>query len=106
MPRGKKVAGRVLGTPNKRTKEFLELVNELIEIRGYKDPREALLELTQHDDAAIKLQAIKVLLPYLYPQRKAIQLDVSTVAEKAKAATREEQLQMLKDKINRIEGSL
>lgn len=65
MAKGIKTGGRKKGTPNKKTRELLDL--------NYC-PVEELLKLAKRKNITIE-QAItihKALLPYFYPQRKAI----------------------------------
>lgn len=65
MAKGIKAGGRKKGTPNKKTRELLDL--------NYC-PVEELLKLAKRKNITIE-QAItihKALLPYFYPQRKAI----------------------------------
>ena len=67
MARGKKTGGRKKGTPNKRTRELFEL--------NYC-PVEELLKLAKRKDTSTdqKIVIHKALLPYFYPQRKAIDI--------------------------------
>jgi len=61
-------SGRKKGTPNKRTKELIELF-------GDYNPAESLLEILKSDRVPIDLK-IKInldLMGYLYPKRKSIE---------------------------------
>ncbi len=63
---GKKLGGRKKGTPNKKTLEFIEAL-------GSFDPVKALIDLYKKtEDDGIKLGALKEMLKYIYPQRKAV----------------------------------
>ena len=61
-------AGRKKGTPNKKTKELMELL-------GDYNPAESLLEILKSDRVPIDLK-IKInldLMGYLYPKRKSVE---------------------------------
>ena len=61
-------SGRKKGTPNKRTKELIELF-------GDYNPAESLLEILKNDKVPVDLK-IKInldLMGYLYPKRKSIE---------------------------------
>ena len=61
-------AGRKKGTPNKKTRELLELL-------GDYNPAESLLEMLKNDRVPIDLK-IKInldLMSYLYPKRKSVE---------------------------------
>lgn len=61
-------AGRKKGTPNKKTKE-------LIEILGAFNPAEKLVEIfNETDDKDLKASIAKELMKYVYPQRKAVEM--------------------------------
>ena len=61
-------AGRKKGTPNKKTKE-------LIEILGAFNPAEKLVEIFKEtDDKDLKASIAKELMKYVYPQRKAVEM--------------------------------
>ena len=65
---GNKTGGRKKGTPNKRTKE-------LIEVFGDYNPAESLLEILKSDRVPVDLK-IKInldLMGYLYPKRKSVE---------------------------------
>ena len=60
--------GRKKGTPNKKTKE-------LIEILGAFNPAEKLVEIFKEtDDKDLKASIAKELMKYVYPQRKAVEM--------------------------------
>lgn len=64
---GNKTGGRKKGTPNKKTKELLELM-------GDYSPLEALLKIAQDTKTPLDIK-VKVnldLMGYLYPKRKSI----------------------------------
>ena len=74
MAKGIKTGGRKKGTPNKKTRELLDL--------NYC-PVEELLKLAKRKNITIE-QAItihKALLPYFYPQRKAIDTMINDEVE-------------------------
>lgn len=63
-----KTGGRKKGTPNKRTKE-------LAEVLGAFDPAEKLVQIyNETDDLDLKAQICRDLLKYVYPQRKAVEM--------------------------------
>lgn len=70
MAKGAKTGGRKAGTPNKRTTDLLEVI-------GNYNPLEALINIAGDKntplDAKIKINLD--LLPYIYPKRKAIELN-------------------------------
>lgn len=65
---GNKTGGRGAGTPNKKTKELIELM-------GDYSPLEALLEIAQDSRTPLDIK-VKVnldLMNYVYPKRKSIE---------------------------------
>ncbi|MBR1942822.1 hypothetical protein IJ843_03710 [bacterium] len=65
---GNKTGGRQKGTPNRKTKELIELL-------GDYNPAESLLEILKSDRVPIELK-IKInldLMGYLYPKRKCVE---------------------------------
>ena len=65
---GNKTGGRQKGTPNKKTRELIELL-------GDYNPAESLLEILKSDRVPIDLK-IKInldLMSYVYPKRKSIE---------------------------------
>ena len=65
---GNKTGGRKKGTPNKKTKELMELL-------GNYNPAVSLLEILKSDRVPIDLK-IKInldLMGYLYPKRKSVE---------------------------------
>ena len=68
----KKTGGRKKGTPNKKTAELQEIL-------GGFNPAEKLMELynksTTKDD--LKVLICKELMKYIYPQRKAIDTNIT-----------------------------
>ncbi len=65
---GNKTGGRQKGTPNKKTKEIIELM-------GDYSPLEALLNIVQSNKTPIDIK-VKVnldLMNYIYPKRKSIE---------------------------------
>ena len=69
---GKKTGGRVAGTLNRRTADAVALLEGL----GCS-PLESMAKIADDEnvDVAIRLSALKDLASYLYPKRKAIELD-------------------------------
>lgn len=66
-----KTGGRQKGTPNKKTVEFIEAL-------GGFDPVEELKKLfINTDDNTLKAKICLELMRYIYPQRKAIDLETS-----------------------------
>lgn len=71
--KGERRGGRQKGTPNKKTLE-------LVEALGSFDPIEELKEIcyaTEKED--LKAHICLNLLKYIYPQRKAIEIDAAAV---------------------------
>lgn len=65
--------GRKKGTPNKRTKELMEIL-------GSFNPAQKLMEIyNSSEDLELKASICKDLMKYVYPQRKAIDMDLSAV---------------------------
>ncbi len=65
---GNKTGGRQKGTPNKKTKELLELMGDF-------SPLESLLSIVKSDRTPIDLKS-KIcldLLGYIYPKRKSVE---------------------------------
>ena len=64
----KKVGGRQKGTPNKKTKELLEVL-------GSFNPAEKLMQLyAETTNEELKTSIAKELMKYVYPQRKAVEM--------------------------------
>lgn len=63
-----KTGGRKKGTPNKKTKELMEVL-------GSFDPAEKLVQIyNETDNLELKAGICKDLLKYIYPQRKAVEM--------------------------------
>ena len=61
-------SGRKKGTPNKKTKELMEIL-------GSFNPAEKLMEIyNSTEDEQLKASICKDLLKYVYPQRKAVEM--------------------------------
>lgn len=71
---GKKTGGRVKGSVNRRTACAVALLEGL----GCS-PLESMAKIADDEnvDVAIRLSALKDLASYLYPKRKAIEIDAS-----------------------------
>ncbi len=70
--KGERRGGRQKGTPNKKTLELKEILGDF-------DPAEKMAELfetTKKED--IKFGILKELMKYIYPQRKAVEMDMRT----------------------------
>lgn len=74
MALGAKTGGRIKGTPNKRTTD----IQEMLESLGCS-PLESMAKIADDEnvDVAIRLSALKDLASYLYPKRKAVELNAS-----------------------------
>lgn len=74
----KKSGGRVKGTPNKRTLDLLDRIQELD-----WDPLQELYLLISDPEVSKseKILINKEMLQYLYPKRKAIDLDASATVQ-------------------------
>ncbi len=68
----KKRGGRVAGTLNKKTQNLIDKCDAF----GI-DPFTALLELTNDPDVSLRFAALKEICQYIYPKRKAIELDAN-----------------------------
>lgn len=67
--KGERRGGRQKGTPNKKTLEFLEALGDF-------DPVNAMKELFYStEDVGIKFGILKEMLKYIYPQRKAVEVE-------------------------------
>ena len=75
MAFGHKTGGRRAGTPNRRTLELVERLEQL----GC-DPLAAVANIASDASIApeLRLRAAGELLPYLYPRRKAVDLSVES----------------------------
>lgn len=71
---GQKTGGRVAGTPNKRSAELIERLEAL----GC-DPLEGLAKIAADPtiDMALRARVYADLLPYLYPKRRAVEMELS-----------------------------
>jgi hypothetical protein len=69
---GERRGDRAPGTPNKRTAELVERLAEL-----ECDPVEGLVRIAAdpNTDAALRARVYADLLPYLYPKRKAVEVN-------------------------------
>lgn len=66
-----KTGGRVKGTPNKKTKMLLDVL-------GSFDPANELMKLYRKAESLdVKVTICKELMKYVYPQRRAIEIDPS-----------------------------
>lgn len=98
-------AGRAKGTPNKVTSDLLAIC----ERKGI-NPFEALLELSNHPDVGIKIQALKEVCQYIYPKRKALEVDSTINVELAKKAqeyeqlSKEKQIELMREEIQKLEA--
>ena len=73
---GTKTGGRKKGTPNKRTLNFIDNLNDY-------DPLKSLLKIVQDDNTPLDTR-IKInldLLPYIYPKRKSIVMNSNDMPE-------------------------
>lgn len=73
---GTKTGGRKKGTPNKRTLNFIDNLNDY-------DPLKSLLKIVQDDNTPLDTR-IKInldLLPYIYPKRKSIDMNSNDMPE-------------------------
>lgn len=71
--KGERRGGRKKGTPNKKT-------SELMQILGSFNPVEKLKEIfARTEDDALQAKICLDLLKYLYPQRKAIEMNAEDV---------------------------
>ena len=73
---GRKTGGRCAGTPNKRTREVIDLLRELD-----CDPIRGMVEVARDPRATLELRGkvYRDLATYVYPRRKAV--EVTTVEQ-------------------------
>jgi len=79
MPQGFKAGGRKKGTPNKKTQNLMELIEE--KHKGF-DPVLEMINIYM-DNATptdLKVNILKDITPYIYPKRKSIEADINTDA--------------------------
>lgn len=71
--KGERRGGRLPGTPNRRTKQLVELMEQMFP--GY-NPVIQLAEIAQDEtvDISYRVTCAKELANYLYPKRKAVDL--------------------------------
>jgi len=72
MTKGLKTGGRIKGTPNKRTQEAMQKLEEL----GC-DPIEGMARIAMDKSNSIELRAkmYSELAPYIFPKRKAMDIN-------------------------------
>jgi len=85
--KGERRGGRQKGTPNKKTLNFID------ELGDFKPVQELLKLFAETKDNILKFTIIKEILKYVYPQRKAIEMDAII---EAKETTQEAFLKHLK----------
>lgn len=78
-----KVGGRVLGTPNRRTRDVETILSE----EGV-DPIRMIAEIAQDltNDPGLRLTALRELAQYVFPKRKALD-QIALQAQQQKAAS-------------------
>ena len=64
----KKTGGRVKGTPNKRTADFMECLGDFDLVGKLKEL------YYQTEDENLKAQILRTLMEYAYPKRKAVEM--------------------------------
>lgn len=76
MPNGFKAGGRTKGTPNKKTQNLKELIEE--NYSGF-DPIIELIAISKRGNVPIdlKVSILKDVAQYVYPRRKAIEADIT-----------------------------
>lgn len=67
--KGERRGGRQKGTPNKKTLNFID------ELGNFKPVQELLKLFAETKDDVLKFSIIKEILKYLYPQRKAVEMN-------------------------------
>lgn len=71
--KGERRGGRIKGTPNKRTQDLIDLIQE-----KYPDfdPILSLIDISLNDDTPldIKVTCLKEVAKYIHPQRKAVEV--------------------------------
>lgn len=105
-PKGKprpEGAGRKKGTPNKASLPILELCE-----KHNCNPAEALIKCME--DPEYRFLAAKELMQYIYPKKRALEVDANVNMELAQKAQeyselpKEEQIQIMKQELKKLEG--
>lgn len=97
--------GRKAGTPNRRTQSLIDKCEEL----GV-DPFIGLLELAKDSDKGIRMSALKELCQYVYPKRRAMELDANVNMDLAKKAEefaqlpKDQQIELMEAELKRLKG--
>lgn len=76
MPKGFKAGGRTKGTPNKKTANLKELIEE--NYSGF-DPIIELIAISKQEKLPVdlKVSIYKSIAEYIYPKRKAIEAEIT-----------------------------
>lgn len=83
MPKGFKAGGRTKGTPNKKTANLKELIEE--KYQGF-DPIIELIAISRQENLSVdlKVNVLKSVAEYVYPKRKAIEAAIETEVKREK----------------------
>lgn len=105
-PGHKKFGGRTIGTPNKSTQTLMQKCEELgLDVFG------TMVTLAMETDAPFeKFRMLTEIAGYLYPKRKALEVEATVNMELAKKAeeyaamTKEEQVILMEEELERLKG--
>lgn len=97
MPKGFKAGGRQKGTPNKRTANLKELIEE--NYSGF-DPIIEMITISKQEKVPldVKVSIYKSIAEYIYPKRKAIEAEITAETEVKQERTFDEIISELIDK--------
>lgn len=107
MAIGKKTGGRKPGTPNKIDRSLP--IEELCAFHNCS-PVEILISLCSAKEDGLKFQAAKELMNYLYPKKRALEIDGNINIELAKKAEeyaslpQDEQIKLMEEELTRLKG--
>lgn len=78
--KGSKTGGRKAGTPNRKTNDVIELINNKY---PNFNPILSLIEISQDQniDLNIRTSCLKEIASYMFPKRKAIEIDANVNQE-------------------------
>lgn len=102
-PGSAKTGGRKKGTPNKETMSLFKRCE-----RMEADPFKAMIKFVKDETSKYHYEACKELLPYLYPKRSAISVDIdpelAQSAEEILKATKEDKIAILEAELKELKS--
>lgn len=101
---GPKTGGRKPGTPNKETKELFDVC-----LKNGVEVFEAMVILAkQETDPFSKFAMLKEIAAYLYPKRKALEVQIKSEIEKQAEEfanlPKQKQIELLETEVKRLKG--